>query len=547
MSSSYSKLVAITAALLLAASPLIAQDEDEFEFFDEEPAAESPAESPAAEAPAAEKSIETPAASAEAAPVEPVDIGDSLTEIAEPPPPQVTEEAPQFEEVSEGADEVATQPEEEVVSEPTEEVAAPNIPEEETVTSESVATGNQMFGSDDPDLEQEQRFHEIYRRYNVNPTPQEAWNQASSAVTGEYGVQKGDTLWSISKTLFGDSEYWPKVWSLNTGAITNPHEIKPGMAVSFTAGTFSEPPEMSVEEKGMSLSETVTIKDEEGNIKVVPKKIAKLLKQIPPSLPEYRNSFFNKGPDLGFEVRKRDIPPAQDLLSFYVDDRPAVGVGRVTETEFGGSTAAENQYVFIKLKRGTIGQRFLALKNAEAIKLGKLSNSPRAFMVEVQGVVEVVNQVNAQENLFRAMVVEAQNPIEVQSLLVPGMEIPRINTQPGPVNAAGNFRVIGGQFDRERFLLGDRSLIFVNGGRSRGVSEGQVYNIYGNQRLRNKGTKAITGDRVIGQAKVVRVSELYSTLYVLSLAEDMYVGDYLGGESSIMARDNSTPDDNFDF
>ena len=39
---------------------------------------------------------------------------------------------------------------------------------------------------------------------------------------------KGDTLYDISKRLFGDTKYWPKIWALNNGKILNPHLILPG-------------------------------------------------------------------------------------------------------------------------------------------------------------------------------------------------------------------------------------------------------------------------------------------------------------------------------
>ncbi len=44
---------------------------------------------------------------------------------------------------------------------------------------------------------------------------------------GEYTVRRGDTLWGISQTQFGNPWEWPRVWSFNP-AITNPHWIHPG-------------------------------------------------------------------------------------------------------------------------------------------------------------------------------------------------------------------------------------------------------------------------------------------------------------------------------
>ena len=39
-----------------------------------------------------------------------------------------------------------------------------------------------------------------------------------------YTVQKGDTLWGISKRFIKDPYYWPNLWS-NNPAIGNPRQV----------------------------------------------------------------------------------------------------------------------------------------------------------------------------------------------------------------------------------------------------------------------------------------------------------------------------------
>ena len=72
------------------------------------------------------------------------------------------------------------------------------------------------------------------------------WNEvATAAKTDSYTVVKDDWLFKISKKLFGSGFFYPKIWSLNA-YITNPHFIEPGMVLSFTTGSGSNPPQVKL-------------------------------------------------------------------------------------------------------------------------------------------------------------------------------------------------------------------------------------------------------------------------------------------------------------
>lgn len=60
-----------------------------------------------------------------------------------------------------------------------------------------------------------------------------------------YEVQKGDTLWSISKRIFGNSEYWKKFWTFNH-EIINPHVVSPGRILVFHPGSATSVPQFSL-------------------------------------------------------------------------------------------------------------------------------------------------------------------------------------------------------------------------------------------------------------------------------------------------------------
>lgn len=79
----------------------------------------------------------------------------------------------------------------------------------------------------------------------LKPIPNLQWNEIAGAKAGEtYELQNNDTLWTVSKRLFGNPFYWPKVWALNT-SISNPHVVSPGMKLTFTPGSSETAPRLA--------------------------------------------------------------------------------------------------------------------------------------------------------------------------------------------------------------------------------------------------------------------------------------------------------------
>src|SRR4051794_20218852 len=83
---------------------------------------------------------------------------------------------------------------------------------------------------------------------HLKPISDEKWKSiAGSKLTESYSVLKGDTLSGISRQLFGDPKYWPKIWAMNNNQIKNPHRIVPGNLIAFSPPTGNSLPEVSIE------------------------------------------------------------------------------------------------------------------------------------------------------------------------------------------------------------------------------------------------------------------------------------------------------------
>lgn len=61
-----------------------------------------------------------------------------------------------------------------------------------------------------------------------------------------YLIKEGDTLWDLSKEFWGNSFFWPKLWSYNP-AIPNAHILNKGDTLNFNPGSAVRPPSLSVE------------------------------------------------------------------------------------------------------------------------------------------------------------------------------------------------------------------------------------------------------------------------------------------------------------
>lgn len=89
-----------------------------------------------------------------------------------------------------------------------------------------------------------------------NKLTTDEWKEISKAAkTDSYTVQLNDTLWRISKKLFGTGFYYSKVWALNP-YIRNPHEIEPGMILAFTEGDELNAPEIRMGDFDTALADT---------------------------------------------------------------------------------------------------------------------------------------------------------------------------------------------------------------------------------------------------------------------------------------------------
>ncbi len=405
--------------------------------------------------------------------------------------------------------------------------------------SRSSAPPVQSLGGDEPDFSKEEQLHRTYEKYNAQPTSETSWEKAVSAGKAQiYNVQSGDTLWDISQTLFGDSQFWPKVWSMNNQTFPNPHEITPTTKIQFFKGGLNEAPSMAVSNPEKPLVVAPPLAKNESDVGgqandapaavfPAPSRKTKILKLIPDSLPLYRLGGVNKA-NTNVEIingRKDFVEPLVSMTHYIVEgELPAVGV--VVETEKGGQTASEFQYVILQLDQPE-GKSFHIARALETVRNPKVLNGASGRMVEVQGEVEVLEKVAEDKNLYRAIVKKAISPIAVGAKVLKG-PLALVDVAPGPAAAATQATLIGGQYSAERRLFPQFSFVFVDAGSNSGMKEGQTLNVFANLKSRNDKTVVENKNRWVGQVKIIKTSENFSTAYVTAAFEELQAGDHIG-------------------
>lgn len=406
----------------------------------------------------------------------------------------------------------------------------------------SLLTAASLAEENAPDLAKEARLHRLYKKYNETPTPDQVWQEALAKGPAQtYTVGSGDTLWDISNTFFADPGFWPKIWSLNSNAVENPHEILPNQEVHFVEGTFGEPPSLSVKEgvpEEAQVAEAApaapvvkgTMPDGEVLVDELPpaKVTSHKNRKIPASLPEWQlvTGFSEVTISAGPAVV---APPMADkLLDFYISESDLGAEGFISENETGLKTSSERQFVYIKFTQPPTNNRYLVVKEAGEIN-DKLRNK-RGKLMQIEGELMLMGLVNPSKNLYRARPLQNLSHFSVGSKVVVG-DIPIISLQEEGLAAPLPAQIIGGHLDEDRRLFGLLDVVYLNVGTEGGIAPGQSFTIFKSKVKRDPTSDVITGPLPIGRLKVVKATGQFATAIILESSEEVRTGDSLEGST----------------
>jgi hypothetical protein len=317
-----------------------------------------------------------------------------------------------------------------------------------------------------------------------------------------YTIQKGDTLWDLSRK-FSDSPWeWPDLWKKNKG-LSNPHWIYPGQKIRLFLKKRKDPRKKAVIQK----------EEDQGSEAILDRiELAEETEAAP--------SFYYPSIDsIGFITPVDDIPePTGHLVS-----------SMITRTMIG-----EGDLIYIKQTSeypGIPGDIFTIYRT-----FGPIREKGKKQIIGVQhyilGMVQIVRKGT---EIDTARVIRSFRPIEIGDSLFPYIaKSSRVEIRKSNKGIDG--RIIMTEEDQRAF--GSDTIAFINKGRSE-VETGQYYSIYSKADVI---TDPLTGGSVqpdpifFGSLIVLHTEKEVSTVLITESKRALKPGDLISSPRDIRDR-----------
>lgn len=389
---------------------------------------------------------------------------------------------------------------------------------------------------DPPDLSLEFQMHQRFlTTKGLTPNP-------VSGASENYRLQRGETLWTLSEMLYGDGQYWPRVWQQNR-AITNPHLVRQGHMLQFILGSEDQTPAFRFSEEdddanGVELTAGPT---QNPIVEIPPPEVPpKPVIKVPSSFPEWQ-SVFRPAEDQFVDDRELGKPVGEFAnrmyLNAYAQETPLQPIGAFLESDTEATLAVENQYVFVKLEKGVgrPGMRLLVVKDIGPLKKvnSEIQEKIIGNVIQVYGEVELTEETpsnfkkfrdNEDFQAFRALVTRSIGLTTRDTALIEGRLQIVDTTNKGSPGATEAF-IIGSGNSTAGALYGEGDLVFLNKGSSHGLEAGQLLSVFADRRARYRNTAVRYSPVRTGTLKIVKVTPQLATALVISAREGLIQGD----------------------
>ncbi len=386
--------------------------------------------------------------------------------------------------------------------------------------------------------------------------PNDEWNEiAGRSTVGTYEVVKGDWLWKISKNIFGSGFYYSKIWALNP-YITNPHEIEPGMILSFTTGSDQSLPSLNlrksrakllannsdeyarwgenakppwIDERQRLMSEGYYLQYSTGDTKddldfigsqslideyedYEPPRIDFLV-DIPET--EYDSSGFSKDSKINFNYNEGFH------LNTFISNNVVQDFGKVDSAIDEKIFFTTTDTVFVKFDENinvVPGDKF-SIYGSRGVKSHKNSDR-KGFHYVILGNIEIMQRHN---DVWQAKVLEVSSPFRRGDRVT--VYTPKIERITESFNPRLIESVLISSFDELRSEASFGDVVFLDRGRADGVEVGNVFEVFGFKDRNTKENITENPSYKNGEVTIITVTDNFSTGLVTSSVRDFQIGD----------------------
>lgn len=389
--------------------------------------------------------------------------------------------------------------------------------------------------------------------------PEKEWNEiAAVASESNYTVVPDDWLWKISKRIFGSGFYYSKIWSLNP-YITNPHEIEPGMVLSFTTGTSDSMPKVRVgsfSDEALDQGQTKLEKFDKWGFDAKPDWVEEK-ERLKDSGTYFEYSTADNEKDLDDAAKEGLIteykfyePPRPDFeIEIPSDQYDSNGIDNTVTIEFNFREGFHlNTFVstnvvqdFGKVESAVSEQGYFSTTDKVYVRFdenidvvpgdlfsiygaeGKVShaNSDRTgYRYTITGTIKILQK---HSDVWECEIVETVEPIQREDRIT--VYTPRIERITKTFNDRIIEAAILASYKGAESAISYGDVVYIDRGRADGVEVGNVFEIYG---FKDRATgRNITNNPAYknGELTVLTVTDNFSTVLVTSSIRDFYVGD----------------------
>jgi hypothetical protein len=392
--------------------------------------------------------------------------------------------------------------------------------------------------------------------------PTTEWSEiAQISSKSSYKIISGDWLWKISKKIFGSGFYYSKIWSLNP-YITNPHEVEPGMILTFDTGSQENLPKVMIGNGNFASSNVPKASRQRSN---------EFSKWGDDTKPDWMTEKENLNKQ-GIHIQYASLETDEDLKSIsnqslireyeaYEPPRPDFDIGIPTDQydDGGFDKSAKISYSF---KEGFYLNTFIStnivqdfgkvdsaiIEKASFTRFDKIfvkfddnmniiagdkfsiynsegekshANSDRSgFRYSILGSIQTIQR---HGNLWECEIVESAGIIQRGNRVT--VYTPKIERITKTFNSRLIEAILMSSFNEGSAIASFGDVAYLDRGRADGVEIGNVFEFYG---FKDRGTgKNITDNPTYknGEAIVISLTDNFSTVLISNSRRDFAIGD----------------------